>query len=150
MYEAVKATGRCHNLKCIGSAIAFIILSLLTGCSSEKPVIAKDGNIISYIHININGAANASRPDMIDTCKGFLLSKSQITSFFVYSYPVKDSSTAKKSSILPCYVSGTAIINDLPYTWKIRAGGIGEFINKSRKLTKVCGQQCCEKIPGVC
>lgn len=133
------------------STMIITIASLvLLACSSEIPVTAQDGNSISFIKIKLNGAANADRPDMIDTCKGFLLTKTQISDFFIHSSPVKDQITVNSFSILPCYVSGTAIINQNTAKWIIRSGGIGDFHTQNKEMIRVCGQTCCEKLPGIC
>lgn len=137
-------------LKCSLAGYFLSILLVTCGCASEQPVISNDGFSISRIKIKTNGAASTSRPDMADVCKGFLLSRQQVLNFFINANHVKDNSTGNNDVILPCYVSGSAIINNEPYKWTIRSGGIGEFSSKTKKIIKVCGKDCCKKIPGVC
>lgn len=127
-----------------------LIVGLTSACSSEKVVVADDGNTITAIKFTHNGAAINSRPNMSDICKGFLLSKKQVEEFFTRALYVKQSSADNSYNILPCYASGTALINDQPFNWTIKSGGIGEFTDKKTHFAKICGKGCCEKIPGVC
>lgn len=128
----------------------FIIVSLLSGCASKAAIVAEDGLTISEITIKVNGATSKSRPHMSNICKGFILTKRQVQDFFVYSEHIKDRSSDNSDDILPCYASGSAVINNKPYNWVIRSGGIGDFSDKSDHFTKVCGKGCCDKIPGIC
>jgi len=132
------------------SVIVYCMLLFVGACSSGQPLIANDGNTISDVRIKISGAASDSRPDMSDICKGFILSRKQVKDFFINATPVKDTSTENKFNILPCYVSGTATINNNKYSWSIRSGGIGEFFAKNMKIIKVCGKGCCSKVSGIC
>lgn len=127
-----------------------ILVSLLTACADEQPIMSNDGSAISHIQIKINGAAIASRPNMIDTCKGFILTKQQIIDFFINSNRAKINTDDEDFDILPCYASGTAVINNDTYKWKIHSGGIAEFISKSNRFLKICGKDCCVKTAGIC
>ena len=111
---------------------------------------AHDGYMISRIKIQENGATISDRPGMTDVCKGFLLSKREVQDFFVDAMHVKDARSDGSYDILPCYASGTAMINNEVYKWTIRSGGIGEFENHNEKFLKVCGKGCCEKFTGIC
>ena len=126
------------------------LLMLIAGCSVEPAVVSNDGFAITDINIKINGAANETRPNMIDVCKGFILSRQQVQDFFVHAIYIKDPQPDDNYDILPCYTSGTAKINSDSYKWIIRSGGIGEFFNKKNKLIKICGKDCCSKVAGIC
>lgn len=127
-----------------------LVVNLLSSCASEKATLANDGYTISNIDVLINGATSKARPNMADICKGFILSRQQVQDFFVYARHVKDTRSDQSDTILPCYVSGTAIINKYPYHWIIRSGGIGEFYDKNKRFLKICGKGCCDKIAGMC
>ncbi|MBI1425483.1 MAG: hypothetical protein GC149_18765 [Gammaproteobacteria bacterium] len=129
---------------------AGVFLVLLSACSSDAVVKLKDNTRLSDIAINLNGAAIESRPDMVEVCKGFILSRSQIIEYYAHSTLVDDKTAYLKHNILPCYAAGSAVINDSRYKWKIYAGGIGEFTSDSKRFLKVCGKDCCQKMPDVC
>jgi hypothetical protein len=124
--------------------------SLLCSCGSDPLLTTPNGLTLSRLEIKVNGAAIKSRPDMIDICKGFLMSKKSFAEFFTDATYVKKDSPADEFAILPCYASGTVSINDTPYQWVIHSGGIGEFSSKEKQFLKVCGKDCCEKIAGMC
>ena len=132
------------------SLLTGVFLFFVSACSSGTVVRLNDNTKISNITINLNGAAIETRPDMIETCKGFILSRSQIIDYYAHSTLVDDKTTYSKHNILPCYVSGSAIINEIRYKWKIYAGGIGEFTSDTKRFLKICGKDCCQNIPDVC
>jgi hypothetical protein len=136
-------------LKLILTAIA--CCGLLHGCASDNAeIVAKDGTTISQIKITHNGDTEKSRPYMAGICKGFLLSKHEVQDFFVYADHVNLSKSNDSYDRLPCYASGTALINNQPYHWVIRSGGVGLFTNKNHRFMKICGKGCCSKVSGVC
>jgi hypothetical protein len=132
------------------TTLLLIIAVIISGCSSEKVIVAEDGNTITSIKIDHNGAVNKARSNMADICKGFLLSKKQVGVFFTQAIYIDGSKYNKSYNILPCYVSGTAIVNSKLFHWIIRSGGVGEFNGKGSRFLKICGKGCCDKIPGVC
>ena len=132
------------------TTLLLMLAMLMTGCSSEKVIVAEDGNTISSIKIIHNGEVNSARPNMADICKGFLLSKKQVGVFFTRAIYVDGSKYDNSYNILPCYASGTAIVNNKAFHWIIRSGGVGEFNGKTSRFLKICGKGCCDKIPGVC
>lgn len=138
-----------NPLHYIPTCLVFIAM-LACSCTTEQEVIVKGGITLSGINILINGATIETRPDMIDTCKGFLLTKQQVREFFAIANSVKDNSTGNEYNILPCFVSGSATINKDNYKWTIRSGGIGKFSGKNNIIIKVCGKECCKRLPGVC
>jgi hypothetical protein len=128
---------------------AFLIMQL-TACAHEDPVVSNDGFAISNIQIKLNGATISSRPNMIDVCKGFILTRQQVQDYFVLATLANLNADDSSFNILPCFVSGTAQINNAPYKWTIHAGGLAEFETKTDKFMKICGKNCCTKIAGVC
>lgn len=125
-------------------------LVLLYGCSTHVVSISDDGFTISDIQVMAAGGNEPEHAYTTGICKGFLLSEQQVRAFFVHANYVKDTAPENRYDILPCYSSGTAIINDAPYDWVIRAGGIGEFSNNSHRFVKICGKNCCDKAQGIC
>lgn len=130
---------------------SIICCGLLNSCASDsETIVANDGTTISHIRIAHNGDTEKSRPYMASICKGFLLSKHEIQDFFVYADRVNLGKSNDSYDRLPCYAAGTALINDQPYRWVIRAGGVGIFTNKNKRFMKVCGKGCCSKVSGMC
>jgi len=130
--------------------LVILLTIIMSGCGSDPLVTTPDGFSVSDLEIKTNGAAIKSRPDMIDICKGFLMTEKQFSDFFRYATFVKKKNPDNEFDILPCFVKGTAYINGTPYKWIIRSGGIGEFTSKDRHFLKICGKGCCEKIAGMC
>lgn len=130
--------------------LALLSGGLLGGCGSDLLLKTPDGMTLSRFEIAVNGAAIKSRPEMVDICKGFLLSKKTFAEFFTDATYVKKDNPAEEFGILPCYASGTVDINNKPYKWVIHSGGIAEFSNKDKEFLKVCSKDCCEKITGMC
>jgi hypothetical protein len=137
---------------CIFWRVAFgaFLMIQLTACAHEDLVVSNDGLAISNVQIKLNGATISSRPNMIDVCKGFILTRQQVQDYFVFATLAKLNTDDSSFNILPCFVSGSALINNTPYKWTIHAGGIAEFETKTGKFMKICGKRCCAKISGVC
>lgn len=132
----------CENIKMI-----FFLLCIFSvvACSS----IDKKKNI-SSIDINKQGISPKNRPEMASTCKGFILTKKQVMDFYNNSTPIYNEMVSKKYNILPCYSEGTAYLHGIKYQWRIRSGGFGEFYNEKKRIFKVCGENCCKKVIGIC
>ncbi|MBI3560597.1 MAG: hypothetical protein HY080_02625 [Gammaproteobacteria bacterium] len=127
------------------------LLLLLLGCSSAPPLFTDEHPFtISHIHVELLGKNLENQPALVNVCQGFILTEKQIHDFFVYASYIKDTNPSPYYDRLPCYSSGTALINDRKYQWIIRAGGIGEFYNDKDRFLKVCGKNCCTKVASVC
>ena len=122
----------------------------MVSCANEQIVKAQDGLTISHIEVKTIGATDKSRPNMAKICKGFIISRSQVQTFFQYSSHARNINSYKNYNILPCFSSGTALIDNKPFNWIIRSGGVGEFYNQHRHFLKICGKNCCDKVSGVC
>ncbi|MDH5179162.1 MAG: hypothetical protein OEZ39_12965 [Gammaproteobacteria bacterium] len=134
---------------------AIFLMFLITGCSTttkvqEFELLAKKPFTLAEIEFRKQGVGPENRPYMKEACRGFSLSESQVKTFFASAEIVAEADLAANSTILPCHSVGTVNINDIKYSWVIRAGGIGEFYNDKDKFYKVCGKECCEKNPGLC
>lgn len=124
---------------------------LLAGCSTPDVVTLDEHQLgISAITIEQLGKPLADRPTMVSACSGFLLTEKQIRDFFQYASYIKEPTPSPYYQKLPCYSSGTAIINKQTYQWVIHAGGIGEFYNDKDRFVKVCGKNCCNKVANIC
>jgi hypothetical protein len=133
--------------------ICVVVMTLLSGgCTAPVPVLVPDTPTLAIAAIKVQqrGKNEDNRPNMMGICKGFLLTETQVRDFFNYSAFIKEPESPSRHEILPCYSSGTAMINDKLYHWVIRAGGIGEFHNDNDRFTKICGKACCSKVPGIC
>lgn len=127
-----------------------LVAILLGGCGSPAPVQNAQGLAITRIKVEQRGKNEDNRPNMMGICKGFLLTENQVREFFDSSSFLREAEPSARYNILPCYSSGSALINDKPYQWVIRAGGVGEFYNDSDRFVKICGKNCCSKLPGIC
>ena len=127
-----------------------MISVLLGGCSNQIVSLSNDGFAITNIHVATAGGNQPEHAYTTGVCKGFLLSEQQVRDFFVHAHFVDDTAPENRYGILPCYSSGTATINNAPYEWVIRAGGIGEFTSANYSFVKVCGKHCCDKVEGIC
>lgn len=130
------------------TVIMVLLTGILLGCSSSKPVPGQPIKITN-VQAELRGKQIKDRPDMADICKAFSLTEQQVQSFYQHAIEI-ESEEAEQYRRLPCYTTGTVKINKERYSWLIRAGGIGEFYNKDKRILKVCGKNCCSKIPGVC
>lgn len=131
--------------------LAYTILFLsLQGCSVPIEGVAQNGFTIANITVGKSLSTKTPAENITTVCKGFLLSKSQVRDFFVHAAYIKDTDKSNNYDILPCYSSGTALINDEEYKWTIRAGGVGEFYSEKNKFIKICGKNCCDKVSYIC
>lgn len=133
-----------HLLFCI-----FIGVSL-AACSAGPSVTDDHQLTMSHVSVEERGKNLDARPNMVSVCKGFLLSDKQVLDFFEHAYYIKENTPDDPYKRLPCFSSGTAMINNDEYHWIIRAGGIGEFFNDTSRFVKICGKHCCDKVPGIC
>ncbi len=130
---------------------AYLILALLLpGCAARH--LSEPGNDldIDKIHIDATSKRLDGSAEMITRCSGFILSEKLVRDFLVHAVRIKDSDPDKYYRILPCSSTGTVRINKRKYNWVIRAGGIGEFFTDDDRFFKVCGKNCCDKVPGIC
>ena len=58
-------------------------------------------------------------------CSDFDMTEAQVEDFFRRSTVISFKTLHDQYDYLPCYVSGSAIINDKTCDWEVRAGGIG-------------------------
>ena len=130
--------------------IILLLIFLLTGCSPPIEGVSREGLTIADIKIDFKGATDKDQKIITNVCKGFLMSKSQVRDFFVHSAFVKDTSPDNRYGILPCYASGTALINGHSFKWLIRSGGVGEFAGEKHRFIKICGKECCNKVSYIC
>jgi len=129
------------------NAIQKILISctllLITACTNHQTP-------IDNIQITQQGQNIENRPAMHDVCKGFHINDSQVHDFFNNAKMIEQGALNEHYKKLPCFASGTVSLNGEHYQWIIRAGGIGEFFNKTNQFTKICGIKCCDKVQGVC
>ncbi len=123
---------------------------MISGCGIPIEGISPEGRTIARINVDLKGAALSGQQNMTTVCKGFLLSHAQVRDFFIYAAYIKDADPENRYDILPCYSSGTALIDNIEYKWIIRAGGVGEFTSKDHKFIKICGKNCCHKVSYIC
>ncbi len=118
---------------------------IIIGCSTIDESLP-----FAYVEVIKQGMHNSDRPEMASTCNGFILSPEKITAFYNHAAPVDQMESREKYHSLPCFSYGTAFIYGEKYEWTIRAGGVGEFYNDKKRLIKICGVKCCDKVRGVC
>ena len=131
-------------------ALYILIASLAAGCAEQVVAISKYGFSIADVNVKTSGTSDDKKPEIMEICKGLILSEQQVREFFVYAEYIKDTDPINRYNILPCYSSGTARINGEKYQWMIRAGGVGEFFNDKNKFIQICGKNCCDKVSGIC
>lgn len=124
---------------------------LVTACAAQQPLSLTDETLdISKIRIDTTSKRSDGSTEMISRCSGFILSEKEIHSFLLHASRNKDDGPEKYYRILPCSVTGSAVINKRKYNWVIRAGGVGEFSTGKDRFIAICGKKCCEKVPGIC
>ncbi|TYK65447.1 hypothetical protein [Colwellia echini] len=129
----------------ISLSLFLLFLMTLNACSTNN-----NPNELTEVNVIAQGQSIATRPEMVDSCKGFFVSAEKLKSFYHYSSSTNEESISAKAKSLPCFVSGEAYIGDQKYQWILRSGGIGEFYNEHNTVTKICGIACCKNVPGVC
>lgn len=130
------------------TGICLLFILMVTGCSTD--IIGDPDKPISLITVIQEGKNNDNRPNMTTVCKGFYLTPGEVNDFYINASLVKETKDSNKYNILPCYARGTAAISGKLYNWTIRSGGVGIFSNENDYFVKICGINCCKKIPGIC
>lgn len=93
-----------------------------TACSG----VGQDQHKLGDIAITERGADAGG-----EFCKGFSMTPTQVSAFFSRAR-LADAATLHGSfDHLPCYIRGTAVWEDQPATWEIRAGGTGTLTVKA-------------------
>jgi len=87
---------------------------------------------------------------MKEVCKQFKLSEDQVLSYFQEATRTDESTIHNQHDILPCSSRGEIKISGIEYSWIIRAGGVGEYFNDTKKVLLVCEDKCCKITKGIC
>jgi hypothetical protein len=105
-----------------GARFVFAALYLTVACSSAQNKPEKLDNIA----ITERGAEPGG-----EFCKDFDMTPAQVSAFFGRAKPVDARALHDRFDHLPCYIRGTAVWQNQPATWEIRAGGTGTVIVKT-------------------
>lgn len=132
------------------TATYLLLAFLFCGCAPSQRQDSGDGLTVAKIRIDTTSKGLDGSVEMITRCSGFILSEKQVRAFLAHATRIKADEPNKYYRILPCSSTGTAVINKRKYNWVIRAGGIGEFYSDADRFIKVCGKNCCNKVPSIC
>lgn len=128
--------------------MGIIFFLMISSCDREttKYTDIKIGDV--EIITQSNSLENSD--EMREVCESFKLSKSQVITYYYESRESTESEIHDSYNILPCNSTGSIMVNGEKYSWLIRAGGVGAFYNKSNSSLRVCGDNCCKLIKGIC
>lgn len=106
----------------------------------------------SYSDIKITSQQNSLEETklMNDVCQQFKLTEGQVLNYFREASVTDEATIHAEYNILPCYSTGKVNISGKTYNWIIRAGGVGEYFNDTKKVLLVCKEKCCEKTKEIC
>lgn len=106
----------------------------------------------SYSDIKITSQQNSLEETnlMKDVCQQFKLTEGQVLNYFREASVTDEATIHAEYNILPCYSTGKINISGKTYNWIIRAGGVGEYFNDTKKILLVCEEKCCKKTKGIC
>ena len=104
-----------------------------------------------YSDITIHQQGQSLDEDDVITraCSEFVLSKNSVYDFFHQSQVISEIELHNEHDILPCYSEGTLMLDDKPYSWRIRAGGTGVLSNNDEVINKTCSEKACSNIPNL-
>ena len=128
----------------------YIILLLtsfvLASCTSKN---TEQTSKYSDIIIHKQGQSLDDDDVITRACADFVLSKNSVYHFFNQSQVISEILLHNEHDILPCYSEGTLILDDKPYSWRIRAGGTGVLSSNDEVINKACSEKACSNIPNL-
>jgi hypothetical protein len=127
--------------------LCFCLVLTVVACSG--PVEVKNESA-SEVRITSQGNSLQDSDAMRSVCSDFQLTKEQVLTYYRESRPSTEAEIHDSFNILPCYSSGSILIDGEQFQWIIRAGGVGEFFNEQKKILRVCEGRCCRLTKGIC
>lgn len=115
--------------------ICGLALGAMLACAS--PAAALEG--LSDVHVRKVGADEAGA-----FCADFLLSNRAAALSLEQSARVTQEQYLQQFDFLPCYVQGTARLDDAPVTWEMRAGGNGTITTADGEVLYLGCESCAQ------
>lgn len=129
---------------------SFLLIIMLTGFSCSNGETDVTNSLTDTVKIHIQGNSLEGSDDMRALCQQFTLTKKQVADYYRTSRSVTEREAHADHPILPCYSTGTIVIDQEEFSWIIRAGGVGNFVGKTKQSVRVCDEECCTQIRTIC
>jgi hypothetical protein len=123
-------------MKCL---LAMLILSVTVSCGNNST--ERENQSLFFEKIAITGKGS---DEMNAFCKDFSLTTRQAETFFEKSKQIDIKTFHDQYDYLPCYVTGTAVLEGNQCGWEIRAGGTAEIDCNGDSYILACSQ--CENL----